>query len=135
MSVRIGTNNAKYSWHRNSRELRLTATTDVAPGAEILAVYGRGYTSKIVSAVREQRVAADLAADEIAPIVWSRGAVQRMLCANCRKVVTKLIRLTHARCCFGRLPCSSRSSTSARSSATRTARLTCAATTSASFHE
>ena len=73
--------------------MRLTATTDIAPGAEILAVYGRGYSSKIVYAVREQRVAADLAADEIAPIVWSRGAVQRMQCAKCIKVLTKSNRL------------------------------------------
>jgi hypothetical protein len=100
--LRIGKNNARFSWHRNSRELRLIAITNVAPGAEILAGYGRGYSGNVVSAVRKQRVAADLAAEEIAPVVWSRGAVKRMLCAKCRKVVTKSNRLLHARCCFGR---------------------------------
>ncbi len=50
--VRIGKNNARFSWHRNSRELRLIAMTNIAPGAEILAVYGRGYSGNVVSAVR-----------------------------------------------------------------------------------
>jgi hypothetical protein len=82
--------------------LNLVAVSDVAPGAEILAIYGSGYARKIRSAVQQQRIAADRVADLDAPVVMSHGAVQRMLCAKCRKVLRKLNRLTHAHCCSGR---------------------------------
>ena len=83
--------------------LRLVAISAIAPGAEILVAYGSGYSRSICSAVRQQRVAADSVADIIAPVVMSHGAVQRMLCAKCQKVLNKSNRLTHARCCSGRL--------------------------------
>ena len=83
--------------------LRLIAIFDVASGTEILAAYGSGYARSISSAVRQQRDAADRVADLIAPVVMSHGAVQRMLCAKCRKVLNQNNRLTHARCCSGRL--------------------------------
>ena len=83
--------------------LNLVAISEVAAGAEILAKYGSGYARKIRSAVQQQRIAADRVADLDAPVVMSHGAVQRMLCAKCRKVLRKSNRLTHARCCSGRL--------------------------------
>ncbi len=83
--------------------LRLIAISDVAAGAEILAAYGSGYARNISSAVRLQRVAADRVADLEAPVIMSNGAVQRMQCAKCRKVLNQSNRLTHARCCSGRL--------------------------------
>jgi hypothetical protein len=99
----LGRNNVKFSWNRRSRVLRLIAICGVASGTEILAAYGNGYARSISSAVRQQRDAADRVADLIAPVVMSHGAVQRMLCAKCRKVLNQNNRLTHARCCSGRL--------------------------------
>jgi hypothetical protein len=83
--------------------LRLVAISNIAPGAEILVAYGSGYARRINSAVLKKRVAADCVADHIAPVVMSHGAVQRVLCAKCRKVLNKSNRLTHARCCKRRL--------------------------------
>jgi hypothetical protein len=47
------------------------------------STHGSGYARNISSAVRQQLVAADLEA----PVVMSHGAVHRMLCAKCRKVL------------------------------------------------
>ena len=100
-----GKNNAKYSCNRIDNVMNICATCNIVPGEEILAAYGRSYTSNINIAVKKQH-AAQLQymniVDSVAPVVLCKGAVARMLCAKCRRKLTPANRLTHARFCMGR---------------------------------
>jgi hypothetical protein len=97
-----GRNNAKYCCDRSALAMRLSATRKIAPGEEILVAYGRSYSTKIHIAVEKQATETQHLLDEVAPmVVCYFGAVKRMLCANCRKLVNGSNRLTHARCCSG----------------------------------
>ena len=101
-----GKNNAKYSCNRIDNVLNICATCKIAPGEEILAAYGRSYSSKINVAVKnqnEKRLQHKYLIDKDAPVVLCKGAVARMLCAKCRKKLTSGNRLTHARFCMGNL--------------------------------
>lgn len=101
-----GENNAKYRCNRTENVLRISAIRNIAPGEEILAAYGRSYVSKINNAVQKE-TAIQLQhmnhVDNVAPVVWCKGAVARMLCAKCRKALTSANRLTHARFCKPRI--------------------------------
>ena len=97
-----GKNNAKYCCNRSALSMRLSATRPIAPGEDILVPYGHSYSSKIHIAVEKQVTETQNLLDEVAPVVVCNfGAVKRLLCANCRKVVNDSNRLTHARCCSG----------------------------------
>ena len=101
-----GGNNAKYTCNRRSKTLRICATRTIMPGNEILVAYGRVYVSKIKAAVvvqraKQQEVLRNL--DIIAPVSVAGGAVRRLLCSKCRKVLSCRTRLTHARCCHDML--------------------------------
>jgi hypothetical protein len=101
-----GHNNARLVPNRRKQILNVCATRTIAPGDEILVPYGKMYVTKLKAAVAQQRVLhhkAALLLDSVAPVILANGAVKRLLCANCRKVLKASNRVAHARCCHGLL--------------------------------
>ena len=99
-----GSNNARYVINRQNRHLvSLRATRRIAAGEEVLAAYGQKYVATVLQqqAVRKlQHLDAVQAIDIAAPVVFTGGAVARMLCAKCGSKVKASNRRTHARCCY-----------------------------------
>jgi len=101
-----GTNNARFVPNRRKQTINVCATRTIAPGDEILVPYGKMYVTRLRTAVAQQRALHQKAAlllNSVAPVIVTNGAVKRLLCANCRKVLTARTRVSHARCCQGLL--------------------------------
>jgi hypothetical protein len=100
----VGINNARFLCNRRNQTMRIRAERNILDGQEILVPYGRTYASQVKEAVRLKncRILEDRCHNDVtAPVVVAGGAVARLLCAKCRKRLTKNSRQTHARCCSG----------------------------------